>query len=154
MWSSHHAFTLPPLPTTLPTLSFSASEDLNLDNDDTDCSITESVASDSDEDIQMLRKSRDSSADSSSLEVEVEDEVQLEVTLPSRGQISPRNQTLTQVRNGLAWLAEPSQRKKLKAMEKKEGMDKIEIIKKEYPEILKEVALLLYTMPVTQCLWS
>ena len=43
----------------------------------------------------MLRKSRDSSADSSSLEVEVEDEVaQLEVTVPSRGQIYPRNQTL------------------------------------------------------------
>ena len=82
----------------------------------------------------MLRKSRDSSADSSSLEVEVEDEVQLEVTVPSRGQISPRNQTLTEVRNGLAWLAEPSQRKKLKAMEKKEGMGKIEIMKKEYPE--------------------
>ena len=81
----------------------SASEDLNLDNDETDCSSTDSVASDSDEDIQMLRKSRDSSADSSSLEVEVEDEVeQLEVTVPSRGQISPRNQTLTQVRNGLA----------------------------------------------------
>ena len=130
----------------------SASEDLNLDNDETDCSSTDSVASDSDEDIQMLRKRKDSSADSSS--VEVEDEVQLEVTLPSRGQISPINQTLTEVRNGLAWLAEPSQRKKLKAMEKKEGMDKIEIIKKEYPEILKEVALLLYTMPVTQCLWS
>ena len=80
----------------------------------------------------MLRKRKDSSADSSS--VEVEDEVQLEVTLPSRGQISPINQTLTEVRNGLAWLAEPSQRKKLKAMEKKEGMGKIEIMKKEYPE--------------------
>ena len=78
----------------------------------------------------MLRKSRDSSADSSSLDVEV----QLEVTVPSRVQISPRNQTLTEVRNGLAWLAEPSQRKKLKAMEKKEGMGKIEIMKKEYPE--------------------
>ena len=59
----------------------------------------------------MLRKRRDSSADSSSLEVEVEDEVaQLEVTVPSRGQISYRNQTLTEVRNSLAWLAEPSQR--------------------------------------------
>ena len=74
------------------------------------------------------KKSRDSSADSSSLEVE--DEVQVEVTVPSRGQIYPRNQTLTEVKNGLAWLAEPSQRKKLKAMEKKEGMGKIEIMKK------------------------
>ena len=35
-------------------------------------------------------------------------------------------------------------------MEKKEGMDKIEDIKKEYPEVFKEVALHLYTMPVTQ----
>ena len=35
-------------------------------------------------------------------------------------------------------------------MEKKEGMDKkMEIIKKEYPEVLMEVVLLLYTMQVT-----
>ena len=74
----------------------------------------------------------------------------MEVTVPSRGQIYPRNQTLNRVINGLTWLAEPSQRKKLKAMEKKEGMDKkMEIIKKEYPEVLKEVVLLLYTMQVT-----
>ena len=50
----------------------------NLDNDDNDYSSTDSVASDIDEDIRMLRKGKDSSADSSLLEVAVEDEVQLD----------------------------------------------------------------------------
>ena len=128
----------------------SVSDDLNLDDVDTDCSSTESVASDSDEDIQILRK-RDSSADSSLLEVEVEDEVeQLELTVSGRGQISPRNQILTEVKNGLAMLENKDQRKKMKVLEMKKDVDRIKVIKNEYPEVLQEVAILLYTMPVTQ----
>ena len=74
----------------------------------------------------------------------------MELTVSGRGQISPRNQILTEVKNGLAMLENKDQRKKMKVLEMKKDVDRIKVIKNEYPEVLQEVAILLYTMPVTQ----
>ncbi len=105
------------------------------DDDDALSSSSEDSATDSDEEMRVLRKKQRRTCASFSLSRSVEE-------LPETA--SPAAQTITGVKAAIEKLK--NQRIALKKTKK----DLLTMINEDYPEELKEVALLLCTMPVTQ----
>ena len=105
------------------------------DDDDAMSSSSEDSATDSDEEMRVLRKKQRRTCASFSFSRSVEE-------LPETA--SPAAQTITGVKAAIEKLK--NQRIALKKTKK----DLLTLINEDYPEELKEVALLLCTMPVTQ----
>jgi hypothetical protein len=108
------------------------------DDDDAMSSSSEDSATDSDEEMRVLRKKQRRSCASFSFSFSSRSVEKLPETA------SPAAQTTTGVKAAIEKLK--NQRIALKKTKK----DLLTLIKEDYPEELKEVALLLCTMPVTQ----